>query len=216
MRRARALVLALLVGPAAGPLLAQATDQVCRPLEQPRVGGWAEYRLRTPDGDSTVVRMAIVGRVTAEGRAHVWQESVMRAGGATTVIQSLVAADPYDPTAIARAIIHAPERPPMELPATALAMMRRSGGQGPTGIEACRSGEPVGWETITVPAGEIRALHIRYQRDGRSADSWLAPGIPFATVRTLVTAEAPAGVIELVLLAHGTDARPTKPLDGIP
>lgn len=209
----RAGIVTLLTAALAAPMLhAQALDDVCRPLERPRAGAWAAYRLRTAAGDSTDVRLALVGRVTTPDGEHVWQESVLRRAGTETVIQSLVPADPYDPATIRRAVIRAPGREPLELPPSALAMMRDAGGQGPAGMDACRDGRAVGWETVDVPAGTVRALHVRYLRDGRTADSWLAPGIPFALVRTVVAGDA--DTLELTLVAHGGDAQPTAPLPG--
>lgn len=212
-RGARSIALALVLPVA--PMTAQGLADVCRPLEQPAVGSWARYRLRSAadSTDSTEVRLALVGRERIDGREFVWQESVVATTAGEAVIQSLVPAGPYDPTAIRRAIVRAPGQPATEVPPSALAAMR-GGGQGSVGLDACRQGEAVGWETVTVPAGPVRALHVRYARDERTADTWLAPGIPFAVTRTVVSGPASAHRVELVLLAHGRDAAPSMPLPG--
>jgi hypothetical protein len=194
-------------------LAAQALAEVCRPLEHPVVGNWARYRLRGGTADSSEVRMALVGREGIADREYVWQESVVTTAAGDAVIQSLVPASPYDPTAIQRAIVRPPGQSPAEVPSTALARMP-AGGQSSAGLDACRQGEVVGWETVTVPAGQVRALHVRYVRAERTADAWLAPGIPFALARTIVTGATPADRLELELLAHGRDATPTMPLPG--
>jgi hypothetical protein len=206
----RAGCLLTVLASGAGRLDAQILDQVCRPLERPQVGAWARYHLATTEGDSTEVRLAVVGRAVTPAGEHVWQESVLRGAGAETVIQSLVPAAPYDPATIRRAIIHAPGRAPLELPESALRSL--AGRQTGTGLDACRDGEALGWETLTVPAGQVRALRVRYTRDGRTAETWLAPAIPFAVVRTVVAGSASVSGIELTLLGYGHDATPTVPL----
>jgi len=188
----------------------QTLADVCRPVEAPVPGGWARYRLRGP-GDSTEMRLALVGTASWGGAPHVWQESLIPTPAGETVVQSLVPANPYDPTTVRRAVMRPPGQGPMEVPATALAAMRQRA-QGAAGVDACRTGQAVGWETLEVPAGRVRALHVRYTRAGRTADVWLAPAVPFALVRSLVPGPDGTGPIELVLIGHGRDAVPTIPL----
>jgi hypothetical protein len=189
---------------------AQALADVCRPVEHPVAGGWARYRLRGV-GDSTEMRLALVGTASWGGAAHVWQESLIPTPAGETVVQTLVPADPYDPTTVRRAILRVPGRDAVEVPASALAAMRQRA-QGIAGLDACRTGQAVGWETLDVPAGRWRALHVRYTRDARTADVWLAPAVPFALVRSVVAGTGGTEAIELVLIGHGRDAVPTVPL----
>ncbi len=211
-RGVRGLVLPALVAATAMPASAQDLSEACGWLQTPTVGGWASYRLSAGGrDDSTTVRIAIVGHEAVSGVEHFWQETVMRTGAMRTVVQTLVPGVPYDPTTIRRAIVQAPGRDPVELSPRALSTM--PSGQGTGGVDACRHGQPQGWETITVPAGTFRALHVRYARDGRTADSWLVPSIPFALARSVITgAGGPADTIELVLLDRGLDATATLPL----
>lgn len=197
---------ALLVG-TPGPAAGQDLADVCRPLEHPTVGRWALYRLRGGTGDSSEVRLAIVGSERVGDVTYLWQESRMGTPSGDAVIQTLVPADPYDPTLIRRAIVRMPGREPQEVPAGALAAFRHAGG-GAGGMDACRAGAAIGWETVETPAGPVRALRVRYTRDGRAAESWLAPGIPFALVRTVVGQDP----LELILVGHGRNAVPTVPL----
>ena len=202
------LLAALGVAPAAGQGLAD----VCRPLEQPVLGQWARYRLRGASPDSAEVRLAVVGAERIDGHDYVWQESILSAGRGETIVQSLVPAAPYDPTVIRRAVVRLPGQEPMELPPAALTMLNDAGGQETAGLDACRRGEASGWETIEVPAGRVRAMHVRYTRHGRVAETWLAPGIPFAVTRTIVTGDSAGGRVELELVGHGRNATPTIPL----
>jgi len=208
------IALALALTTPIASLAAQVLADVCRPLEQPVVGSWARYRLHGGAADSSEVRMALVGREGIADREYVWQESVVTTPTGNAVIQSLVPASPYDPTALQRAIVRPPGQPPVEVPSTALARLQIAGGEGSVGLDACRQGEVVGWETVTVPAGQVRALHVRYVRGERTADAWLAPGIPFALTRAVITGATPVERVELELLAHGRDATPTMPLPG--
>lgn len=205
-----AVLAALAPGVPTMRLQAQALADVCRPVEQPRPGSWARYRLRG-GRDSTELRLALVGTASWDGAAHVWQESLIPTPAGETVIQTLVPANPYDPTTVRRAIMRAPGQQPIELPASALAAMKQRA-QGAASLDACRTGQAVGWETLEVPAGRLRALHVRYARGARTADVWLAPAVPFALVRSLVPGAGDGEVIELVLIGHGTDAAPTMPL----
>ena len=207
------LTVILLVGVfGASPAMGQGLADVCRPLEQPVEGSWARYRLRGGLGDSAEVRMAVVGHERIGDQDYFWQESILSAAAGETVIQSLVPATPYDPTAIRRAVVRLPGQEPMELPPAALAMLKQASGQGTTALDACRHGEGLGWETIEVPAGRVRALRVRYTRDGRTAETWLAPGIPFAVTRTIVVGDSAAQRLELELVGHGRHAAPTIPL----
>jgi hypothetical protein len=208
MKTAGVVLLAALA--AAPPARAQALADVCRPVEQPTRGGWARYRLRG-EHDSTELRLAVVDTATWGGAAHVWQESLIPTPAGETVVQTLVPANPYDPTTVRRAILRSPGRLPLEVPASALAAMRQRA-QGSAGLDACRTGQAVGWETLEVPAGRLRALHVRYERDGRTADVWLAPAVPFALVRSIVPGAGGGQPVELVLIGHGRNALPTVPL----
>jgi hypothetical protein len=192
------------------PTHAQALADVCRPVEEPVVGGWARYRLRGA-ADSTEMRLALVGVGAWGGAPHVWQESLIPTPAGETVIQSLVPANPYDPTTVRRAIIRAPGQAPVEVPASALAAMKQRA-QGTASLDACRTGQAIGWETIDVPAGRLRAMHVQYSREGRTADVWLAPAVPFALVRSIVTGPGATDLVELVLIGHGRNAVPTVPL----
>lgn len=211
-RRSAGFLLLLLTATAASAA-AQEVAQACRWLQTPTVGGWAQYRLTAGiASDTPTVRIAIVGRARLDGIQHFWQETVMQSGSSRTIIQTLVPASPYDPTTIRRAIIQTPGQRAMELPPQALARLP-SGGQGSAGADACRRGQPVGWETIVVPAGTFRALHVRYEREGRQADSWLVPSVPFALARSIVVTPGDSTrSVELVLLERGFDATATLPL----
>jgi hypothetical protein len=205
-RWAPALVAAL--APVA-PAHAQALADVCRPVEEPVVGGWARYRLRGA-ADSTEMRLALVGVGAWGGAPHVWQESLIPTPAGETVIQSLVPANPYDPTTVRRAIIRPPGQAPVEVPASALAAMKQRA-QGTASLDACRTGHALGWETSTCrqaacgqcTCGTARRTH---------GDVWLAPAVPFALVRSIVAGPGGTDSVELVLIGHGRNAVPTVPL----
>jgi hypothetical protein len=194
------------------PVAAQDLDAACRALRTPTVGLWAQYVVKSgAQPDSTVLRLAFVAEERMDGAAHVWQETVIAAAGTETVIQSLVPTDPYDPTAIRRAVLRLPGRAAMEVRPQALQAMRGSTHE-PQALDACNRGEALGSESVAVPAGTFRAIRVRYSRDGRTAESWLVPTVPLALARSVVTDAATGARMELVLVAHGRDATPTVPL----
>ena len=71
----------------------------------------------------------------------------------------------------------------------------------------CSGAHVVGWESVTVPAGTFRALHVTTDDEG---EVWASRDVPFG----LVKLRGKQG--DLVLSARGTDAKSSiteKPLD---
>jgi hypothetical protein len=64
--------------------------------------------------------------------------------------------------------------------------------------EECTSTEVVGWESLTIPLGTIRALHVK----SKNGDAWIARDVPFALVRMSTRDGA-----EIVLTGYGVDAK---------
>jgi hypothetical protein len=62
--------------------------------------------------------------------------------------------------------------------------------------------EVVGWELVTVPGGEFRALHLRHPRTATVTEAWVQPDLQFAMVRGILK---DGGVMELA--GQGTDAK---------
>jgi hypothetical protein len=90
--------------------------------------------------------------------------------------------------------------PAMEMP---VGQPGGPGGPGSTPLEDCASGTVVAWESVTVPAGSFRALHVRDARD--SGDAWIVPDLPFGLVKAAMgSAGSDSG--DMVLTGHGAGA----------
>jgi hypothetical protein len=98
----------------------------------------------------------------------------------------------------AATIVKVDQAPAMEMP-----QGRPSPGARPTGLEDCRNGKVVGWESVTVPAGTFRALHVR-DASGHG-ESWVVPDLPFALVKEASTDGGEPS--QTLLTAHGMGAR---------
>ena len=92
--------------------------------------------------------------------------------------------------------------PAMEMPMNAPGANR--GAPGSDALRDCSNAKVIGWESVTVPAGTFRALHVQ-NAQGRG-DSWIVPDLPFALVKMGTGHEANDST-RMVLLAHGMGAK---------
>ncbi|MDH3495282.1 MAG: hypothetical protein OER21_00770 [Gemmatimonadota bacterium] len=214
LRNGGALSLILFGLGATGTVEAQGLATVCRAVSTPTVGQWAAYRLSVGSADRvTGLRSAITGDERINGTTFVWQQITTTGDVGEVAVRMLVPGDPYRPTDIRRAIVQLPGQEPLELPPHLVAQFGAEHGTGaaPDPMETCREGHALDWEMVTVPAGTFRALRVRHVRDGRTADTWLVPGIPFGQVRTIVSGASPAERAEVVLTTYGQDP-PARPV----
>ena len=204
MVRRLACLTALLVG-VAPPARAQDLAALCRQLAHPPVGAWSEFKVTGGRGDGTSMRMAVVGRETRGDSSLLWLEIAVRgmplgmgeARNDSLVIVNKMLVPGYGPgMAEPRAhVMKFGSLPAMTMPEN----QRGPGGAAPA-LHDCGDGKVVGWESVTVPAGTFRALHVQ-DADG-SGDAWVVPTLPFGMVKV---ADADSGF--LVLTGHGTGAR---------
>ncbi len=207
----RRLVAATALFALALPAAAAAQDlsSICEKAMQPRVGAWAQYRMVGGRNDGATMRMSIVGTERRAGTAYYWLEVVMQGfgrgrgeqGAGPQRMVSKLLVQGLGPAAgrPAATIVKLDDGPAMEMP-----QGRPSpGGAGPTGLQECRDAKVVGWESVTVPAGRFRALHVR-NASGRG-ESWVAPDLPFALVKE-ASSEDGQGT-STVLTGRGTGAR---------
>ena len=71
----------------------------------------------------------------------------------------------------------------------------------------CNAAHVIGWESVTVPAGTFRALHVKADDGG---EAWASAEIPFGLVKVHDKRN------ELVLTGRGSDAKSSiteKPLE---
>jgi hypothetical protein len=206
-------VLAVLLAAAAAAPAARAQDlaSICRGVIHPPVGAWSEFKVVGGRADGATMKMAVVGSETRADTALLWIEYVAHGFPAGS------GAGPGDTLSFIHKMLVPGYGPGMEQPRALIVKVGSApamqmpvgqpggpGGPGSTPLEDCASGTVVGWESVTVPAGTFRALHVRDAKD--SGDAWIAPALPFALVKAAMGgAEGDSG--DMVLTAHGTGAK---------
>lgn len=208
LRRSLAAFAALLL--AASAARAQDLTAICRRLTRPPLGAWSEFRVVGGQGDGATLRMAVVGTESHGDTAYLWMEFAAHGfpmgrgaehGDTVSLINRMLVPGFGPGMAEPRAhVMKFDGAPAMEMP------VGRAHGQSAPGANAlqdCARGKVVGWESVTVPAGTFRALHVQ-DTEGHG-DSWVVPDLPFALVRAGVGAADDSGRMELV--AHGMGAK---------
>jgi hypothetical protein len=208
-----AIVLSALAAP---PLSAQtATDlaNVCKALGDAKVGQWASFE-GASSSDRGKLRLAVVGSERGRGADSTlyWFE-VNFAGqepGKSGVVQILAPTLASGSAAPRSLIVKIGAQPAMRLSGEMAGMMGQKPGQDNSAFDwasRCSSAHVVGWESVTVPAGTFRALHVTTDDAG---EVWASRDVPFG----LVKLHGKQG--DLVLAARGTDAKSSiteKPVD---
>ena len=199
----RSLVLALLL-PAATPLRAQSFSELCRTIRMVRLGQWASYALTASSAQGSTMRLAIIGSETFGDSTYYWYEITTekrdKAPADRTVMQALVAGLGTATPSVRSYVVKSGDRPALKVPDLMISMMSRQISQGVASETArrCSNGVVVGWETVTVPAGRFRALHVR-SADG---DAWVTADVPFGMVRV----HGSDGT-DMILTGRGMDAK---------
>ena len=193
---------------AASAARAQDLAALCEKVRRPPVGAWSQFRYEGGRNEGATIRMSIVGTERQEGTEYLWLEVAMHGFGAgregaaasRTMISKLLIRG-FGPAAGAprMSVMKIGDAPAMEMPAG----RSRAGAGGAPMLENCLNAKVVGWESVTVPAGTFRALHI-INAAGRN-DSWIDPDLPFALVKEASNDQGGRG--QLVLVSRGTGAR---------
>jgi hypothetical protein len=206
-----ALALGALVTP---PLSAQtATDlaDVCKALGNAKVGQWASFEGTSASGGGKL-RLAVVGSERASDSTLYWFE-VNFAGqepGKSGVVQILAPNLASGSAAPRSLVVKIGAQPAMRISGEMAGMMGQKPGQDNAAFDwasRCSGAHVVGWESVTVPAGTFRALHVTTDDAG---EVWATRDVPFG----LVKLHGKQG--DLVLAARGTDAKSSiteKPLE---
>ncbi len=186
------------------PLAAQSVADLCRSLGRDfAVGQWVQYEMtasQIPDGRAEL-RFAIVGTEPAAGGEHYWFELMMNSSQGTYISQFLVPGFPYELGDVQAVVMKMGDQPAMKMPKEMLGMMRQMGNQNQAMeiTKKCDDAEEVGWESVTVPAGTLRALHLKV-KDG-SGELWVTDELPFGMVKWVGTEGE-----QMALKDHGKDA----------
>ncbi|HXW17969.1 MAG TPA: hypothetical protein VEJ39_06680 [Candidatus Acidoferrales bacterium] len=143
-----------------------------RGVWDPVVGSGGSYEItQTGNADKREMEIFVVGKESVEGKDGYWLEFVMpRAkGGGDLAFKSLTVLDGTN-AAVYRAVIQMPGMAqPMEMTKQMLASQQSKA----TDIRT--TGQDVGKETITTPAGTFECEHWRSD-DG--TDAWISPKAP--------------------------------------
>jgi len=215
MRTPALLITALALGALVTPALSaqSATDlaDVCKALGNAKVGQWASFEGTSASGGGKL-RLAVVGSERASDSTLYWFE-VNFAGqepGKSGVVQILapnLASGSATPRSL---IVKIGAQPAMRISGEMAGMMGQKPGQDNAAFDwasRCSGAHVVGWESVTVPAGTFRALHVTTDDAG---EVWATRDVPFG----LVKLHGKQG--DLALAARGTDAKSSiteKPLD---
>jgi hypothetical protein len=215
MRTPAPLITALALGVLVTPALPAQTPtdlaDVCKALGNAKVGQWASFEGTSASGGGKL-RLAVVGSERASDSTFYWFE-VNFAGqdpGKSGVVQILAPNLASGSAAPRSLVVKIGAQPAMRISGEMAGMMGQKPGQDNAAFDwasRCSGAHVVGWESITVPAGTFRALHVTTDDAG---EVWATRDVPFG----LVKLHGKQG--DLVLAARGTDAKSSiteKPLD---
>ena len=186
----------------AQPVGAQDLEGVCEGAQELSVGQWAEYEVDGFGGTKLKARYAIVGEESAEGHSRYWLEMTLPTGG--MLMQLQISGYPFPPDGVHKVLMKVGDSPAMEYPKEMAAQMGSEGQNlSEPIVKACNESELVGWETVSVPAGEFRALRVKVTIGGGDKEIWLSSDVPFGMVKMAEMTDDQG----LVLIAHGMDAK---------
>jgi len=186
-----------------------ATDQarICAQFQNrtPAVGSWASYTWTGGRSNGTTMRMAVVSQEPQAGKTYYWYEVTIADPARPKdkmILQMLVAG--LAAGNVRGIVMKSGQQPAMKLPPQMIQMVNSSPGMNMAADLArqCQAMEVVGWERVTVPGGEFRALHMRSTASGMLSEVWLQPDLQFAMVKSVLK---DGGAMELG--AQGTDAK---------
>ena len=204
----RTLSVLALVGALSAPLAAQNLNELCRAALRITPGQWSSYRYSGGKASGTTMRLAIVGTAHLSDSTFYWYEMRTVQGGKTeqdaTIVQMLVAGLGTPKIDIRDLVMKSGTHKAMKYSQMMLHMMAGAISKGvasETG-RRCTSDriQIVGWESVTVPAGTFRALHMKDIES--NGDAWFSPAVPFGTVKVV----AKDGFV-MELTASGHDAK---------
>jgi hypothetical protein len=196
------LLAAFALGALAVPELAAqtATDlaDVCKAVGDAKLGQWASF-----DVTGGKLRVAIVGSERSGDTTLYWFEGNFAAtdpskSGIVQVLAPSLATGSASPRAL---ILKLGAQPAMRVSGQMAGMMGQKGGHDNYIFDwaaRCTAAHIVGWQSITVPAGTFRALHVTTD-DG--TDVWGSRQVPLG----LVQVRGKKG--DLALRGHGVDAK---------
>ena len=158
---------------------------VCKVLGDAKPGQWASF-----DGTGSAgvgkLRLAVVGSERSGDSTLYWFE-VSFAGkdpgknGVVQILTGSLASGLESPRAL---VFKVGPQPAMRISGEMAGMMGKEGRQNTSAFDwagRCSGAHVVGWESVTVPAGTFRALHVTTEDGG---EVWASREVPFGLVKT--------------------------------
>jgi hypothetical protein len=211
-----AFLAAIAAGVPGGALRAQSFAELCRTIRIVRLGQWASYKV-TGRSDASTIRLAIVGSEPVGDSTYYWYE-ITTAGPAPQrpddrrVFQMLIAGLGTARPDVRGLVMKTGDQPAIRVPDLLVTAMHDQVSRSVASetVRYCSNGEVVGQETVRVPAGSFKTLHVR----SAAGDAWISHDVPFGLVRV-----RGADGSEMVLLGSGMDATSSiteRPRPGFP
>ena len=204
------LLLALSAAAFALPASGQASgdkDKICSQVQNRTftVGIWASYNWTGGQSSGNTMRMAVISKESHEGTTYFWYEVALedpRHPNAKMIMQMLVPG--LGVGSVRSVVMKSGDQPAMRMPPQMIQMVNSAPGMNMASeiTRACQEMEVVGWEQVTVPAGQFRALHLKHPRPTMVSEVWIQPDQQFAMVKGTLK---DGGVMELA--AQGTGAK---------
>jgi hypothetical protein len=212
------LTIAALVAPALRAQTATDLAAVCKTVGDAKLGQWASFDAtgisytETGPTEAGTLRLAAVGSERSGDSTLYWFEvrfsgKDLSHSGVIQLLTPSLAAGIATPRAF---IVKAGLQPAVKIPGQMASMIGKNGGENASALDLasrCSGGHVVGWESVTVPAGTFRSLHLTFDSD---AEVWASSEVPFGLIKTRRKGGG------MVLTGHGTDAKSSiteKPLD---
>lgn len=196
------LVLAVTLTPA---LQGQELAAVCQASRKATVGQWASYQISGGPHNGATLRFAIVNTERRGDSTLYWFEvRTMSPSDPShnSVMQMLVPSFDVEQSGIRSMVMKMGSEPAMKMPDQMIGMMgQRMGGHNP-GLDIarrCLAAQVIGSETVTVPAGSFKALHLKGADGG---EAWMSADIPFGIVKVLMKDNS-----TMLLSGKGMDAK---------
>lgn len=186
----------------AGPARAQDSAAVCEAVGQMEAGEWSEYQLLgEPAAEVNSVRFAFLEEGPLEAGSGNWYEFKAQTTQGPVIVQLLVPGFPFEMSEINEVVMKTAGQPAMRIPSEMLGVLQQQMGGNPMEKFArkCAKGVMLGQESVTVPAGDFQAWHMKSADE--SGEAWLSRDVPFGIVKG-VTGD---GAV-MVLSAYGEGA----------
>ncbi len=221
-RRISSLMLTLALGATAltGRVAAQTSDRdkICNQVETRgyTVGKWATYRSTGGQTGGSTLRMAVLSQEPHDGTAYYWYEVSIddpQHPKSRMIMQMLIPGIGDRVGRVRAVVMKTGDQPAMKMPPQMIQMINSTPGLNISAeiAKGCQQMEAVGWEQVSVPAGQFRALHMR--RGGGEgggggggnamvSEIWVQPDLQFAMVKGILK---DGGMMELT--GQGTGAK---------